>query len=68
MAKEELKEQIKETPPKRWAVGQIPTATKEVIVDTSTQQPLIAEEGIASILNEIEDIKESLKKILKHFD
>jgi CMP-2-keto-3-deoxyoctulosonic acid synthetase len=62
------KEETKEAPQKKWAVGQVPTATKEVIVNTETQQPLIAEEGIALVLNEIEEIKETLNKILKKLD
>ena len=59
------KEETKPVQQKRYAVGQIPTATKEVLVDTTSNQPLIAEEGIALVLNEIADIKEQLERIFK---
>jgi len=60
-----VKEETKEEPKLKWAVGQVPTATKEVVVDTEKNQPLIAEEALAMILNEIIELKEEIAKILK---
>jgi hypothetical protein len=63
--KEEKKDVEAKDQPVKWAVGQIPTATKEVIVNTATQQPLTTEVGIAILLNELEEVQDTLNKILK---
>ena len=50
-----VKEQEQKKVEKKWAVGQVAATTKDVVVDTETNQAFTIEEALVLILNKLDD-------------
>lgn len=57
MAKEE-KSQVEKKP--TFVVGQVATETKQMVVDTRTEETYSVETALAKIMNDLEELKQLL--------